>query len=92
MSTVEPLNPAERSARARMGAHALHAKYDSKETSAAARAAFMSRFEREVDPDGRLPVAERQRRAAHAKKAYFVGLAMRSAKARRARRGAEPRR
>lgn len=45
----------------------------------------MDRFEREVDPEGRLSVEERQRRATAARKAYFTRLALRSAQARRAR-------
>jgi hypothetical protein len=31
----------------------------------------MSRFEREVDPEGKLPIGERQKRAENAKTAYF---------------------
>lgn len=77
------LTPAERSMRARLGAHALHAKHGLEQTTAAGRAAFLSRFEKEVDPDGILPIAERQRRAEHAKKAYFTKLALKSAQARR---------
>jgi hypothetical protein len=46
----------------------------------------MRRFERQVDPDGTLPEAERLRRAEAARKAYFTGLAFKSAKARRERR------
>jgi hypothetical protein len=72
--------------RARLGAHALHALYDSREITAPARAAFLDRFEREVDPDGLLPAAERARRAEHARKAYFTRLALKSAKARAARK------
>ena len=65
------------------------AKYDPKETTKAARAAFATRFEREVDPDGTLPEVERLRRAESARKAYFSRLAYLSAKARtkRARGG-----
>jgi hypothetical protein len=48
-----------------------------------ARAAFEKRFEEEVDPDGKLAPAERARRAANAKTAYFHRLALKSAKARR---------
>lgn len=51
--------------------------------TAPARAAFMDRFEREVDPDGTLDPAARARRAEHARKAYFTRLALQSAKARR---------
>src|SRR5205823_12608617 len=50
--------------RARMGAYRLHALYDPKEAATKkARAAFASRFDREVDPDGLLPAPERTRRA-----------------------------
>lgn len=69
--------------RARIGAHALHASHDSRELTVPARAAFLARFEAEVDPDGILPEAERRRRAEHARKAYFARLALASAKARR---------
>jgi hypothetical protein len=58
-----------------MGGYALAAKYDSKETTEPARKAFMARFEKQVDPEGVLSEAERQRRAEAAKKAYFAGLA-----------------
>jgi len=43
----------------------------------------LDRFEREVDPDGVLPPEERRRRAEHARKAYFLRLALASSKARR---------
>ncbi len=81
------MTPSERALRARMAAYSLHAKRDARETTAAARAAFLDRFDRMVDPDGTLPEAERQRRAAAARKAYFTGLALRSAQARRSRAG-----
>ncbi len=73
------------SLKGRIGAHALHAKYDSKELTAPARASFMARFEREVDPEGVLPTAERLRRADQAKKAYFARLALLSAQKRQRR-------
>ena len=53
--------------------------------TAPARAAALARFEHEVDPDGTLPPAERARRAASKRKAYFARLALRSAQVRRAR-------
>jgi len=77
------LTPAERSLRARMGAYAQQARHDTRETTAAARATFLTRFEREVDPDGVLPEAERARRAEAAKRMYFTRLAWKSAQARR---------
>lgn len=44
---------------------------------------FLERFEREVDPDHQLPAAERRQRAEHAKRAYMLQLAKRSAAARK---------
>lgn len=81
------LTPAERTLRARMAAHALHAKVDSRQHTEPARKAFMDRFEDQVDPDRVLPPAERARRAEQAKKAYFVGLALKSSQARNKRSG-----
>ena len=69
--------------RARMAAHMLHAKRDSHEIAAKARAGFDARFEREADPDGVLPEPERIRRAEHLRKAYFLRLSLASARARR---------
>jgi len=78
-------DPRDMALRGRIGAYRLHATHDPKETTKAARAAFLSRFETEVDPDGTLPEAERARRAESARKAYFAQLAHKSAKARRRR-------
>ncbi len=83
-----PLTPEERSLRARRAAHVMHSKHNSREVTAAARAAALDRFDHEVDPDGVLPEAERKRRAEHARKAYFLELAFKSAKARRKRAAA----
>ncbi len=81
------LTPAERVMRARLAAHSLHARIaDPAAHTAPARRAFLDRFEREVDPEGLLPLSERQRRAEHARKAYFARLALSSARARRERR------
>lgn len=44
---------------------------------------MMAKFEREVDPEGVLPVDERLKRAENAKCAYFKRLALKSARARR---------
>lgn len=75
--------------RARLAAHSLHAQTDSSQLTAPARAAFLSSFERQVDPDGLLSPAERRRRADQARKAHFTRLALLSAQARR-KRAAEP--
>lgn len=47
-----------------------------------ARDAFLARFERLVDPEGKLPADERHRRATHARRAHMLRLAKRSAQAR----------
>jgi hypothetical protein len=85
-SREQGFSPAERSLRARLAAHSMHAQHDARETTTAARAAFLARFEVEVDPDGTLSPEERRRRAEHARRAYFTRLALASAKARRGER------
>ncbi len=77
------LTPEQRSLQSRIAAHTLHSKVDATAHTAPARKAFLERFEREVDPEGVLPLGERRRRAEHARKAYFTRLALRSAQARR---------
>lgn len=79
------LSPEERTLRARIAAHALHSQRDSRDLTAKARQAFWDRFEKQVDPDGVLPPAERARRAEHARKAYFTALSFKAAQARRRR-------
>jgi hypothetical protein len=75
---------AERSLHARLAAHESWARtQDATARTEPARRAFLERFEREVDPDGTLPPAERARRAEHARKAHFARLALKSAQARR---------
>lgn len=80
------LTPKERVLRARLAAHVQHSK--GRTNTAPAREAFLSRFEKEVDPDGKLDPAERARRAEHALKAHMTRLALKSAKARRKAGGA----
>jgi len=81
------LTPEQRSLRAKVAAHSLHARHDSREITAPARAAADTNLNRrllsEVDPDGSLSEAERQRRLEHARKAHFARLALKSARARR---------
>jgi hypothetical protein len=83
-----PLSPTERVLRARVAAHAKHAQHDPRTTMDKARAVFLARFDRQADPDGLLPPAERERRAQQLRSAHFARLALASAKARRARRSA----
>ena len=78
----QPRDPVKAAA-GRIGAYSTLSRNDPRELTAAARTAFLAVFEREVDPDGSLAPAERQRRAAYARKAHFARLAMLSAQARR---------
>ncbi|WP_436792611.1 hypothetical protein [Actinospongicola halichondriae] len=78
-----PLTPTQRTLRAQIAAHTRWANDDPVAGTEKARAAFLDKFEREVDPDGDLEPGERARRAAHARKAHFKRLAFKSAKARR---------
>ncbi len=75
------MTPAERSMRSRIGALTAHARGST--NTGPARAAFLSRFELQVDPDGVLEPAERARRAEFARKAYFTSLALRASMKRR---------
>jgi hypothetical protein len=78
-------DPKVLSLRGRLGAYALHATHDPRAITANGRATFLARFEREVDPEGRLTPDERARRAEYAKRAYFTRLALKSAQVRRQR-------
>jgi hypothetical protein len=76
---------AMRRLRARIAASARHAHTEGGEATAAARRAFLDRFERQVDPEGVLPPAERARRAGSARRAHFLRLALRSSQVRKRR-------
>lgn len=83
-SAAEERASRERVLAARVAAHASWAVTPDREVrTRPAREAFLARFERQVDPDGVLAPGERHFRAESAKRAYFQGLALRSAKARR---------
>ena len=71
-----------------IGAAALHAQ--GKTNTGPATKAAMSRFEREVDPDGILPPEERAKRAAHAKRLHYMKLGMKSGIARRKKANQQP--
>ena len=77
------MTPAERKIRGRIGAFSLHAQ--GKTATGTARAAFMSRFELEVDPHRVLPPEVREKRTEAAKKAYFSNLALKFARTRNKR-------
>jgi hypothetical protein len=78
------MTPAQRRRRARIAAHASWAKTsDRTARTSAGTKAFLDRFERQVDPEGVLPDNARAAMAAHARKAYMLQLAERSAAVRR---------
>jgi hypothetical protein len=82
------LTPSERSLRAQIAAHESWSRTDDRSARTAnARRAMLDKFERQVDPDGKLSPAERAKRAEHARKAHFKRLALKSAQARRRRGG-----
>jgi hypothetical protein len=76
------LTPRQRATRASIGGSALAAKHDPHEYTKAARTAFLERFITQVDPEGRLPVPERDRRAAAALRAHMARIALKSSLAR----------
>jgi len=79
--------PQQRSLVSAIGAHALHSKYDSRELTANARAKFLASFLDQVDAaTPGLPESERLRRAEHLFRAHMARLALKSAKARAARK------
>lgn len=73
------------SLRGRLGIATRLASEDKTEMTRAARTAARARFEEEVDPDRKLPAAERERRANAAHRAHMVKLTILSIRARRAR-------
>ncbi len=68
----------------KIGGLTLAATHDPREYTKAARARFVASFYDQTNPD--LPEAERLRRAAAARRLYFVRLAAKSAKARAKKR------
>jgi hypothetical protein len=79
------LSPEQRSLRASIAAHEMHARNDSRTVTANARAGFLAKFLAEVDAlEPGLPEPERLRRAEHLLRAHMKRLALRSAKARKA--------
>jgi hypothetical protein len=87
VTVFDSMTPGERTLRARTAVHTSWANTtDRRRRTANGTAAFLARFERQVDPDNMLDPAERARRAESAKKAYMAGLALKAAQARRARK------
>jgi hypothetical protein len=61
--------------RGRIGGYTTHSRHDSATITAPARRGFHEKFEREVDPDGRLTDTERRKRARAAMCAHMARLA-----------------
>jgi hypothetical protein len=84
------MTPSERTTRARIGGHSLHAKHDSRVVSApgrkAAAEALDARLLQDIDPENQLSEAERSRRLEHARRAHFLSLALKSAQTRKKRK------
>ena len=79
------MTPAQRRLRAQIAANSRWSREDPGANAARGQAGLAARFEREVDPDGVLPLPERVRRAEAARKAHMQRLALASAKTRSAR-------
>lgn len=75
--------------RAEIASHTSWAKTPNRaERTAPARKAADERFERLVDPDGKMHPEERAKAVTSARKAHYLRMALRSAEVRRARRDA----
>jgi hypothetical protein len=85
--TRRDYTPEQRSLYGRIGAHKSWAgTVDRSKRTQPARDAALARFEKQIDPDQVLPVAERRLRAEHARKAWMLELAAKSAKSRASRK------
>ncbi len=80
------LTPEQRRLRARAAAFAMHAA--GLTNTGPGTAAFLKRFERQVDPDGLLTPQERGRRAEYALRSYMAALALKASRSRAARSAA----
>jgi len=84
------MTPAERRLAGRQGAFTMLSRNDPRLTSKAGRDAAEARYLLQVDPEGTLPIAERERRAAAARRAHMAEIALASVRARAARRRGGP--
>lgn len=83
-------SPTARSINGRLGAYTRLARAnDPRELTRAATAGLLEKFRRLADPDGSLPEQERHERAVELRRAYYLGLAAKSAAARAPRRKAQ---
>ncbi|MFE9694247.1 hypothetical protein [Micromonospora sp. NPDC005806] len=80
------MTPEQRRRRARIAAHVSWANTaDRTARTSSGTKAFLDRFERQADPEGVLPEEVRAVMAKHARTAYMLHLAEKSAAARRRR-------
>jgi hypothetical protein len=81
-------NASLRSLRGRVGAYTRWANTEDRvKATQPARDGLYAKFEREVDPEGKLTPQERTKRAEYARKAYYQRLSMKSVQARQRRKG-----
>lgn len=81
-----PLTPEQRVLRGQIAAQESWAKTEDRSArTAPARKAMLDKFEKQVDPEGRLSLPERAKRAEHARIAHFKRLSLKSAQARSSR-------
>uniref|UniRef100_A1UIV3 Uncharacterized protein n=1 Tax=Mycobacterium sp. (strain KMS) TaxID=189918 RepID=A1UIV3_MYCSK len=86
LAASKNLTPAERVARSRHAAHLSWARTEDRTArSEPGRRAADARFEKQVDPSGVLTPAERAKRAASARAAFYADIQRRSLAARRRR-------
>jgi hypothetical protein len=79
----------ETSLKRRAAAHESWARTPNRRArTAKATAAFLDKFARQVDPEGKLAPEERHRRALSARRAYYLRLSVKAAAARKARKAA----
>jgi hypothetical protein len=84
-------DPVLMSLRGRIGGLVRSARHDSRAMTEAARAAFLTKLEREADPDGVLPPIERRRRAEALRRAHLARASLAAAEQRaRTRKGRKP--
>lgn len=81
------LTPEQRRLRAQIAANTRWSREDSSVQARRGQAGLTAKFEREVDPDGALPPAERARRVEAARRAHMQTLALKSSRARKQRAG-----
>lgn len=83
------LTPEQRRLRAQLAAHTRWSREDPAPVGHRGQAGLRARLAREIDPDGSLAPAERERRTDSALRAHMTRLAFQSSRA-RARRNTRP--